>query len=362
MKFKNFFYILSFLSLSLPGFSYEVMKDAGKIVKWWIQKGERIPYSVNVDSCILDSNCLINDTNVFLQIVQNSFQTWENVNGSYIAFSFQGLTSTTEIGTPCPDNSICPDNINLLVWKKNWSYENNVIGLTTNWYYPETGKMIEADIEFNLRDYMWTIVVSPSNCPDSRTVDLQNIITHEIGHFIGLDHSSVQDSTMYYASPPCEISKRDLSDDDMDGVIFLYPENPPPEISSVSPSVFYNDMERGRMSIYGKNFLPDANLYLSPDGKVFGSYQAIEVQYIDGEHLTGFFNFTYISPGKYTLIVEQGDVKVRGYLKDGVEVRERRDEGGCGVYENGGENSVLIYFLLALLLLIIQRESSKNKN
>ena len=50
------------------------------------------------------------------------------------------------------------------------------------------------------------------------------ILAHEIGHGIGLGHSPVEDSLMYYASIP---TRRSLGWDDLDGLAYLYPTGQP---------------------------------------------------------------------------------------------------------------------------------------
>lgn len=50
------------------------------------------------------------------------------------------------------------------------------------------------------------------------------IIAHEIGHAIGLGHSPVTDSLMYFATVEKRVS---LGQDDIDGVSYLYPKQQP---------------------------------------------------------------------------------------------------------------------------------------
>lgn len=50
------------------------------------------------------------------------------------------------------------------------------------------------------------------------------ILAHEIGHAIGLGHSSVEDSLMYYRSVP---TRESLGWDDIDGLTYLYPTEQP---------------------------------------------------------------------------------------------------------------------------------------
>ena len=58
--------------------------------------------------------------------------------------------------------------------------------------------------------------------PRDGQIDALNTLTHEAGHFLGLDHSSDHEATMYAQAPPGEIKKRSLETDDKNGICFLY--------------------------------------------------------------------------------------------------------------------------------------------
>jgi hypothetical protein len=76
------------------------------------------------------------------------------------------------------------------------------------------GQILDADILFNP-----AVAFSTDG---SGSNDLQTVVTHEIGHFLGLDHSSVIKATMFPFAPPLE---RTLSYDDVAAMSSLYPKS-----------------------------------------------------------------------------------------------------------------------------------------
>jgi hypothetical protein len=56
-------------------------------------------------------------------------------------------------------------------------------------------------------------------------VDLQNVVTHELGHYLGIGHTTNDhaDATMYASAQFGELTMRDLSTDDVAGLCDAYP-------------------------------------------------------------------------------------------------------------------------------------------
>jgi MYXO-CTERM domain-containing protein len=57
----------------------------------------------------------------------------------------------------------------------------------------------------------------------STDADLASIVTHEIGHFIGIGHSTVLDATMFAKADRRSVEKRTLEQDDRNAVCDIYP-------------------------------------------------------------------------------------------------------------------------------------------
>ena len=134
------------------------------------------------------------------------------------------------------------------------------------WYQLSTGKILETDIKFNT-DYAF----KTDGAADA--YDVQNIATHELGHSLALAdlyESSDSDKTMYGYAAKGETKKRTLTQDDMDGITYLYPSGAwgPGTQRWVFPTgdgVFSSPAMGWDGTIYVGSY--DKNLYaINPDG------------------------------------------------------------------------------------------------
>ncbi len=110
-----------------------------------------------------------------------------------------------------------------------WEHQRAAIALTTTTYDPQSGRILDADIELNQPSFIFSTVdappcISPAYSTSCVAWDLQNTVTHEIGHMMGLDHTTFAGSTMNPTAPPGELSKRSLDDGTRNFVCAVYPK------------------------------------------------------------------------------------------------------------------------------------------
>jgi len=107
-----------------------------------------------------------------------------------------------------------------------WPYDDGdeSLAITNQTFGLINGYIDYSDIEINTTDRTFAIAA------EEEGIDLQSVVTHEIGHYIGLAHSQVQDSIMVarYCQSGDRCGKsvekaRALADDDIDAVCAMYP-------------------------------------------------------------------------------------------------------------------------------------------
>ena len=198
-----------------------------------------VGYSIAVANGSASSKVSLDDAR---EVVARSFATW---SAALCPFSVNGLTKPSielrDLGpVDCGKIEFNPTgtNQNVIAFRDaEWTHKSDVsdgqgaattdtsdtvLGVTILTFRPSTGEILDADIEINLT---LPIKVTPK---DKSEYDMQSVITHEGGHFIGIAHSSDTPAVMskFYGKDASfsdlALGKRALTLDDRAVVCSIY--------------------------------------------------------------------------------------------------------------------------------------------
>lgn len=150
-----------------------------------------------------------------------------------IAFFEKRCDSLPEVKShPCWKDGSCVNEFGC------WQEERKTLAITSTTYNTSSGVLADADILVNASDYFWTTVEGPKCAPGVKSTacvvtDLQNTLTHEIGHALGLDHVKNAHSTMYDTTPTGDTLKRTIDEGTAKGFCSMYPRGLPPSSCDV---------------------------------------------------------------------------------------------------------------------------------
>ena len=175
------------------------------------------------------------------QTITQSLGVWTGVSGTLLLpGTLTPLTRTTQQNACGADglNSICFDQMDMaftpgvLAFTRVITADVTGIQIGGSAVSTELGQILDADIYFSPDD-PGTTFATPQALPASpKAYDLESVLTHELGHFLGLSHSAVWSAMMFpYAPAPATISgarptaqqpDAPLADDDRTGLRVLY--------------------------------------------------------------------------------------------------------------------------------------------
>ena len=201
--------------------------NEGNPIAWlW---DERVPYEL--DAAASRQISLADAT----RAADQAFAQWANVlcDGeppNVVAYD-DGPIDAAAVAAECtstPCDPTMPGGYHLIVFRDDgWEYDDptNTLALTTVTYGIDSAVLFNAEIEINSHDHTLT---TEQPAP-AGAFDLQTILTHEAGHFLGLAHATNDTSVMYayYAQ-----DTRWLSADDAAGLCQAYPPRNQPGVLS----------------------------------------------------------------------------------------------------------------------------------
>lgn len=177
------------------------------------------------------------------QTIQQSLGVWTGVSGTTL------LPSTLAPLTQVSSANICgSDGINSLCFDQpDMAFTPGVLAFTrvitadaagiqvgSSPASTEPGQILDADIYFNPSDSLVTFATPAALSTNPKSYDLESVLTHELGHFLGFSHSAVWSAMMFpFAPAPGTFSgvrptalqpDAPLADDDRTGLRVLYPD------------------------------------------------------------------------------------------------------------------------------------------
>lgn len=148
-------------------------------------------------------------------ITSLAFTEWQSktdLNGKVIFVS--GSTTVTQAKN---------DGQNIIAWGK---APGSALAVTYTWYYPSTGLVAETDTIMNQKfPWSWTNQADHPNCADPNSYDAQDVLTHELGHWAGLNDEyspAYVNNTMYGYGAKGEVKADTLTAGDISGINKIY--------------------------------------------------------------------------------------------------------------------------------------------
>ncbi len=135
-------------------------------------------------------------------------------NENVVVFRLKKCTDMVASNDACWSAGTCGNNYDC------WDHSVTAIAITSTSYTPSSGRDLDSDIELNSPSFLFTTGIPV-------VTDVQNTVTHEVGHVLGLAHINLAGSTMNARADSGETSKRTLDEGSKQFVCDAYPKGKP---------------------------------------------------------------------------------------------------------------------------------------
>lgn len=211
--------------------------------------------------------------------VRAAFQTWQNIPTADIRFDYKGTTPVRTAGR---------DGLNLISFSDDSTpLGSSTIAATFSYFKNDLGTVVfdESDIIFNT-------ALDFSTSGEENKFDIHSVLTHEIGHLLGLDHSGLVSSVMVPFAASGQLDQRKLEYDDIAAIMEIYPR------ASAVPAVgeIRGTITSGTTNVFGAHVVA-----VDSDGTALVS----TISQPDGSYV-----LRYLPPGTYRIYAEPLDLPV----------------------------------------------------
>lgn len=175
--------------------------------------------------------------------MSNAVSTWSGVTSSKVHFA--SPTSTTLQNDARDRNHV----VTFEDTPENRSIVGSFLAITVV-QYSGSGAILDSDIIFNPRALLGGDQMPFSTTAEMNTFDLQSVLTHELGHALGANHSGIIGATMYqtsfvqsqFATFAESTAQSTLSTDDVAFLTEAYPaDNAKLQVGTIAGAVRLND-------------------------------------------------------------------------------------------------------------------------
>jgi len=247
--------------------------------KWGSQQ---VPYYIN------PTNKYMSDTDA-LTAIQNGASAWTMQSSADIVLAYAGRTT---------GNTIAANGKNEVFFRD----ESNGGMYGQTYWWSSGGTLVEADTVF----YTGTVrfFADTATCTGtSYAIYLQDATAHELGHALGLGHSSVSTATMNPSLGLCSTSGRTLDADDLAGIERLYPGGTTP--TNTAPVVTISAPASGSSALEGTSVSFAGSASDKEDGNITSGL--VWTSSINGQIGTGASFTQSLSAGSHTVTASVTD-------------------------------------------------------
>ena len=157
--------------------------------------------------------------------LQAGMDVWNTQSGTSFRYQYGGTAT---------DTATAYDNRNVILFRN--ASNGSTIASTYSWW-TSNNELVDSDIVF--WDGGFTFFTGSTGCGGvSNAAYIEDIAAHELGHALGLNHSTSTDATMYPSYSYCSMEFRTLAADDINGAKALYPNaaNTAPTVTIATPA------------------------------------------------------------------------------------------------------------------------------
>src|SRR5262245_57757547 len=235
------------------------------------------------------------------EAIQASFRDWAKVPSANVQFIYKG---TTQIG------GVDRDGANVVSFTDTTApLGSSTIAATFTFFRSEVGSDNVARRVIDEADIVFNPSLQFSTSAEENKFDIQSVLTHEIGHLLGLDHSGMVSSVMVPFGVPSQLDQRTLAYDDIAGITEIYPRT-----SSLPPvGQIRGTIRSGAAGVFGAHVVA-----IDADGTGIVS----TLSQSDGSYVLRF-----LPPGRYRVLAEPLDLPVTKDNLSGFYANARTDFG-----------------------------------